>query len=165
MTRAVHPERDVPGCSDRERRVKWIGMGAAVLTMAACASMSGLERPESVGGVAYEFSASPVQPVAGGTPRHAVRGEAGGIVIAGTISTPVPCYRVAGDVGRDGREITLRIVATPEDVICIQVIATWKYEASVRNLEPGRYRVAVVHAGAAGAAGEQDVLVREVEVR
>jgi len=140
-------------------------MAAVVLTVAACASMNGHKPPRGDGDVAYEFSASPARAGTGATPRHAALGEAGGIAISGSISTPVPCCRVAGDVVRDGGEITLRIVGTPEDVICIQVIATWAYEASVRNLEPGRYRLAVVHAGAAGATGEQPVLVREVEVR
>jgi hypothetical protein len=144
--------------------MRWIGV-AAVLTIAACASVNGVGQVDDHGGVEYEFTVGPVQPGTGATPRHAALGEAGGFAITGSISTPVPCYRVTGDIVRDGREIRLRIVATPEDVICIQVIANWGYEASVRDLDPGRYRVTVVHSGATGAAAEQVVLTSEVDVR
>lgn len=72
--------------------------------------------------------------------------SAGTIVVEGTTPTPNPCYEFSGEARREGGAITLFVdAAQPPEMGCIQVIASFRYTATIRGVEAGEHEVRVVH--------------------
>ncbi len=73
-------------------------------------------------------------------------GENGRIVVNATLSAPDPCRTLTGALEGAGSELTLRVsVARDQSEGCYQVIGTFKYDAVIRDLAPGSYRLRVIH--------------------
>lgn len=86
-------------------------------------------------------------------PETTAEGESGAIRFQGALDTPVPCYEIGGAAVAEGRRIALEVTATPLDGVCIQVLATFGYEATLMDVPPGTYPVEIVHV----REGERDV--------
>jgi hypothetical protein len=69
----------------------------------------------------------------------------GEVVIEGALSTPTPCYRVAGSLSEESGGLTLQVTATNLGGICIQVLGGFAYQARISDLAPGSISIAVVH--------------------
>jgi hypothetical protein len=67
------------------------------------------------------------------------------VQLAGTISTPNPCYEVKGTLSSDSRQLTLSIVATSKGGFCIQMLAAFEYTATITDIASGSYTISVVH--------------------
>jgi hypothetical protein len=67
------------------------------------------------------------------------------VQLAGTISTPNPCYEVTGTLSSDNRQLTLSVVATSKGGFCIQMLAAFDYTATITDIESGSYTISVVH--------------------
>ena len=112
-----------------------------IFAASSCATITGVD-PDPL-----EFVAEQVRP--GGEdpiPHFAATGSDGQIRFQGAIDTPVPCYDVEGRIENQGDVVTLEVTATPRDVVCIQVLATFAYEGIVTGMDPGFYEVEIVHA-------------------
>src|SRR5215207_612946 len=67
-------------------------------------------------------------------------GAADRIKVEGAVTTPTPCYDLAGHLEREGTNtLTLVVEARRKEGGCIQMIAAFGYDAAVRGLAPGRY--------------------------
>jgi hypothetical protein len=103
----------------------------------------------------------------GGEQNASAQGAAGAIEITGTMDTPNPCYKLAGELaGQDSRELRVRVVgrADPERT-CVQSIGAVPYAATVRGLAPGTYSLTVVHAYPDAGWDEATVVQSQVVVR
>lgn len=145
-----------------------------ISAIATCVLLTGCEsllEPQPVMDPSFERVAPPlefdawlIQPGAE-PPPLSVRGETGRIDASGALGTPVPCYELHATAALHGKDLTLEVVATEQPVVCVQVVANWGYEASIRSLEPGTYNVRVIHVHAAAEERGETVLEQEVEVR
>jgi hypothetical protein len=78
-------------------------------------------------------------------PEVEARGEAGRIVVSARLSAPDPCQQLNGELERSGSELKLRVTITRVGEACIQPIGTFGYQAVIRDLAPGGYRLRVIH--------------------
>lgn len=122
---------------------------ATLLMTAACGS---LLDPDT------RFSFSATEPAIGGRAEFAEVTSAGTgeVRLSGTMTTPVPCYRLSGEAVVSGQEIAITVTATStlgRNEVCPTVVASSDYFGTVRELTPGAYRVTVFH-GLAHRAGE-----------
>ena len=92
-------------------------------------------------------------------------GGEGRVEVEGAVTTPTPCYTLAGEARRDGQTVTLTLQAERKEGGCIQVIAAFGYEATVRGLPPGRYTLRVLHAYPGTGWERRTALEQAVEVR
>ena len=67
------------------------------------------------------------------------------VVIAGSLSTPNPCYKVEAAMSGGPDRPTLTLTANAQPGFCAQVIGNFDYEATVTGLSSGRHRVRVVY--------------------
>ncbi|MBA2245452.1 MAG: hypothetical protein H0W11_10875 [Gemmatimonadetes bacterium] len=73
-------------------------------------------------------------------------GESGRIVVNAKLSAADPCHTLAGVLEGTGSELTLRVsVARDQSQGCYQIIGTFEYDAVIRDLAPGSYRLRVIH--------------------
>lgn len=92
------------------------------------------------------FSAEQVRPGSRlPVPETTAAGADGAIRFQGAVETPVPCYEIEGGIASEGRSVALEVTATPLDVVCVQVLATFGYEATLTNVPPGIHPVEIVH--------------------
>ena len=89
-----------------------------------------------------------------------------GIRIDARLNTPDPCRIITAEAGREGGVISMNVMVQPRGGACIQVVGVFEYEALMRNLEPGNYRVRITHSFAAtGSPGPHVVFDQDVVVR
>jgi len=149
---------------------------ALVLGFTACTSAGGPApgTGSSAGNVQVELSARRLEsprlqePAAGQAQAPTgvqAAGEAGRIDVKGHMQTPDPCRRLSGTADTSGREVTLRVNAVREGEMCTQVIADFAYDAAITGLEPGTYRLRVVHAYPGTGWDTQTALDQSVTVR
>jgi hypothetical protein len=136
----------------------------AGLAVTACSELMDPARQAALvrgpGQIPVDFSAWLIQPgPPAPIPELDARGGVGSIVVDGALGTPVPCYEIHGTAERRGRDITLRVEATPLEVSCITVVATFGYRATIAALAPGTYSIRVVH-----SEGSRSVTVLERSV-
>jgi hypothetical protein len=111
-----------------------------------------------------ELAARPLQPAPDEGSARASGGE-GRIAVQGALPTPTPCYTLSGEARREDAVITLTVQARANEGGCIQMIAGFAYDATVRGVPAGRYTLRVVHAYAGTGWDTQQVLEHPVEVR
>jgi hypothetical protein len=71
---------------------------------------------------------------------------AGQIIFAGQLNTPVPCYRLVGNLNDRGSVLTLEIRATRSSSSdCGTIVGRFIYSGTIRNLNPGTYSLRVRH--------------------
>jgi hypothetical protein len=89
-------------------------------------------------------------------------GTTGAIQFTGSITTPTPCYEVAGAQRTSGSTVTLTVSARGTGGICMQVITFHNYTGSVSRLPAGTYTFEVVHevGTSRSVAFRQEVVVR-----
>ena len=93
-----------------------------------------------------DFTAEQIRPGSDDPiPEFDATGDVRRISFQGAVQTPVPCYEIGGGIETDGDRVTLVVTSTPQDVVCIQVLATFAYEGTVGRIEPGFHEVAIVH--------------------
>lgn len=110
------------------------------LSLGACSSITSADPGD------LDFTVEQIRPGSEAPiPEFDATGDVRRISFQGAIETPVPCYEIEGGIETDGDRITLVVTATPEDIVCIQVLATFAYEASVGRIEPGFHEVTIVH--------------------
>lgn len=85
------------------------------------------------------------------------------ITIRRAIRTPA-CRHLDAQVVRTGRELTLRVAATPVDPPCAASDTLWGYMAVIQNLDPGQYRLSVLHSFPSDAMRPETVLRHQVIV-
>jgi len=78
-------------------------------------------------------------------PETTATGTDGAILFQGAVDTPVPCYEIGGDVVADGQGVILEVTAESLEVVCVQVLATFGYEATLTSVPPGTHSVQIVH--------------------
>lgn len=80
-------------------------------------------------------------------PEARVTTEPGNIVVEAALTAPDPCRDLGALVDTVGASLELRVVSQREaDAgMCAQVLTRYRYRASIMNLEPGRYRLRVLH--------------------
>jgi hypothetical protein len=100
----------------------------------------------------------------GGAPDGATGGT-GTVAVRGTISTPNPCYALAGAAASEGRTLTLTVTARSNAEVCVQSIGTLGYDATLRGVPAGSYTVRVVHTYAGTGWPTETALTQEVQVR
>lgn len=98
-------------------------------------------------------------------PEVEATGTVRGLTVSSRLSTPDPCQRITGELGRWGTRVTVRVTIASEGQGCLAVVGTFRYSAVVRGLAPGRYTLHVVHdypgtGWPSGMVLEQDVTVR-----
>jgi hypothetical protein len=111
-----------------------------------------------------ELSSRPVQSPDDEDWARATGGQ-GRIAVEGSITTPTPCYTLAGRARRDGRTVTLTVAAERKEGGCIQMIAGFRYDAAVRGLPAGTYTLRVQHAYAGTGWETRTAAETQVEVR
>jgi hypothetical protein len=125
--------------------MKRILVALAVLAVSACANL------EVAGPVdterALEFSVSGSQHGRWmETPVIEVEGRTGSIALNAWLSTPDPCRTLSAQLKGSGSDVIIEVTIRPRDNGgCYQVIGTFEYNAVVRGLAPGSYRLRVVH--------------------
>lgn len=92
-----------------------------------------------------ELTARPLSPVPDEDHARATV-DGGRVTVSGAMTTPTPCYDLAGEASVAGDTVTLTIQARRQEGGCIQVIAAFAYDAAVRGLPAGRYTLRVRHA-------------------
>lgn len=101
-------------------------------------------------------------------PEVTAEGGEGRIAVTGVVTVGDPCHDVSGRLIARRLAVTLEVEARRqqnEDVACPDVVTSFAYEAVIRELVPGTYRVRVDHAGAMleefrGTAFDGSVAVR-----
>lgn len=132
-----------------------IAVTLSVILTASCSSFTDVEDFETL----EDFRALPER-VDGPT----VEATAGALSVVGVIRTPDPCHTLSGRLRREGRTLTLRVVARrwgPH--ACIQVIGEIGYRVRIDGLDPGDYQVHVLHVYPA-AGWPESVITREVTI-
>ena len=66
------------------------------------------------------------------------------VVIAGSLSTPNPCYKIEAAMS-GGNDPTLTLTANAQPGFCAQVVGNFDFEATVTGLSSGSHRVTVVY--------------------
>jgi hypothetical protein len=122
-------------------------------------SSSGSDPRLTVEITARQLSSTPDQDSA-----HA-SAEGGRVKVEGSVTTPTPCYDLAGEASREGRTVTLTVEARRKEGGCIQMIAAFGYQAAVRGLPAGSYALVVRHAYPGVGWEGATVLETEIEVR
>lgn len=69
----------------------------------------------------------------------------GGALVTGTIETPNPCFDVRAAFLSDASAPTLRLVAEPQDGICIQVIGSFNFSAAIQRIQPELAELVVIY--------------------
>jgi hypothetical protein len=115
-----------------------------VLALAACPGGYGSGGPPQ-GDPRLELDARVLEPGTGEPAATGASGAAGVIRLQGSFDAPDPCQTVTGALDTEGDEVTVRVVVRSTGEPCIQMIATFVYEGTVRDLAPGTYRLRVVH--------------------
>ncbi len=92
-------------------------------------------------------------------------GGTGTVAVRGTISTPNPCYALSGTAAREGSTLTLTVSARSNAEVCIQVIGTLGYDATLRGVPAGSYTLRVVHTYAGTGWETQTAMTQQVQVR
>ena len=77
--------------------------------------------------------------------------------LTGFIVLGNPCHDLAATGQLAGQIVTVRVVATARNEICIQVIAAFGYRIHVRGLAPGQYDLRLGHSYAAAPARDSTV--------
>lgn len=88
---------------------------------------------------------------------HAIR-------VRHTIRVPDACHELQGDLLHTGGELTLRLHPEPNGRECAPEETYLAYEAHIRELNPGRYSLRVVHAPSDRRNGSEVVLDHPVAV-
>ncbi len=91
--------------------------------------------------------------------------EDGRIAVEGAVTTPTPCYDLAGAASREGRTVTLTVEARRKEGGCIQMIAAFGYRAAIRGLPAGSYTLRVLHAYPGVGWEGQTALETEIQLR
>lgn len=74
------------------------------------------------------------------------KGESGRIVVNAKLSAPDPCRTLSGTLEREGSELTLQVsIERDQSGGCYQIIGTFEYDAVIRRLPAGSYRLRVIH--------------------
>ncbi len=93
-------------------------------------------------------------------------GGAGTIMVNGRMSAPNPCQVIRGAVAASGRTLTLTVSATAQpDVMCVQSIGAFAYDAVIRGAAPGAYTLRVVHSYPGTGWETRTVFEGSVQVR
>lgn len=100
-------------------------------------------------------------------PEVTVTAVPGGVRIESRLSAPDPCRRLAGEVRRAGRGVSLHVTVHPPErgTMCAAVVGSYVYSASIGGLDPGAYTLRVVHdypetGWPSGAVLESSITVR-----
>jgi hypothetical protein len=136
--------------------MKRIALLAATLLFASCQGEPTLSDAE----LTFTSSAATSTP---GPAAPAVVGEGGAIRVSGRYSSRCLGGTLHAGLTGSGRNITL-VVEWEEPSGCFTAIGTHAYEAVISRLEPGDYRLRVIHEGEAGA-GEREMFDGTVRVR
>jgi hypothetical protein len=70
--------------------------------------------------------------------------ESGHVKLSGTV-LQAGCGPVGGYVTRHNNDVTAHIGASPATTPCDAVLEAWRYSGVLHGLEPGTYRLKVVH--------------------
>ena len=97
-------------------------------------------------------------------------GEVGKILFQGGVYLPTPCYEVeaqleplrCGCCARCPNTYQLRLVATRQNVVCIECLGTVSFAGEIQGLEPGVY---ILGAVLVVDGAERPLPVLQVEVR
>lgn len=92
-------------------------------------------------------------------------GQEGAITVRGKLDAPTPCQNVTGTLERSGETLTVHVDVRATGDVCTQVIATFGYDGTIRDLAAGSYQVRVVHRYPGTGWGTQTVLEEQVTVR
>ena len=121
------------------------------------------------GGTASSASAAPVTvELTQRAPAADTDGATGGtgtVAVRGTITTPNPCFKLAGAAAREGSTLTLTVTASPGAEVCVQSIGTLGYDATLRGVPAGSYTLRVVHTYVGTGWGTETAQTRQVQVR
>lgn len=91
--------------------------------------------------------------------------DSGRVAVEGSVTTPTPCYDLVGDASREGSTVTLTVEARRKEGGCIQMIAAFGYDATIRGLPAGSYTLRVLHAYPGAGWEGQTALETEIRVR
>jgi hypothetical protein len=149
---------------------KMIAVAMTALVASACATteVTGPTVPTSESRVAsLEFSAAAVSPgQSEQEPFVRVEGGAGRIVVEARLNTPDPCRTLSAELTGSTAEPVLEVTVRPSGAeACIQMIGTFQYQAAIRGLNAGTYRLKVVHTYASTGWPRSTVADQQVQVR
>lgn len=135
-------------------------LAVLLLGLAACAEVT-IPLPAPV-----EFSYRQLRTGQYPVPRVSAEGGDGRITVRGELGTPDPCQTLHAVAARTSTRVVLRVTIRPKDGGCITVAGAFAYDATIRALPPGTYRLRVAHRFAGtGHPGPQTVLERTLTVR
>ncbi len=121
--------------------MKTITRGLVALAVAAAAGSASAPAAEAQRG-SLEFGYTQSQ--SSETPQSATGGS-GTIAFTGSLTTPTPCYELAGTHAVRGSRVILTVTASQTGDFCTQVITHNNYQGSITGLAPGEYTFEVVH--------------------
>jgi hypothetical protein len=87
-------------------------------------------------------------------PAFVVSDGNGEVKIRGTFRAPCTSYRGDADATVSPGVLTVRLTASNTGIPCLEVLTDFGYEANVRDVPSGTYRLRVVHAVAGSSGGE-----------
>jgi hypothetical protein len=70
--------------------------------------------------------------------------SAGQVVLRGRIGTPTPCYTIGAELAQRDATLSVSLVATANEGVCIQMVGAFGYRARIHGLGAGSYTVEVV---------------------
>jgi hypothetical protein len=106
--------------------------------VAACGDATG---PGSVKDVDLDFGIQRIET----EPAFVVSDVNGEVKIRGTFEAPCASFRGDAEAVESGGVLTVRLTATNTGIPCLDVLASIGYEANVRDVASGTYRLRVVH--------------------
>jgi hypothetical protein len=139
------------------------GCALLLLTLAACMDLTALTRAGAPA-LTFRVGRGGTQTVDGA---RAVEARPGRIGVQGWIPASGGCQDVDARLRVVGSALTLRVSVRrmPRDAGCPGWGGSIGYRATIRDLDPGTYRLRVVHSVRVGPAwGERRVLERRVRV-
>lgn len=91
-----------------------------------------------------EFDTATVRPGDGPIPEVSVESRTDEIFAIGAIGSDAPCFEVDGNVVLDERDMTLTVIASPDEE-CTARVDTVAYDAVISQLDAATYRFKLVH--------------------
>ncbi|NIR45337.1 MAG: hypothetical protein GWN99_13040 [Gemmatimonadetes bacterium] len=116
-----------------------MAIGVSTLPCSSSASLRGSQEPM------LDFEVTGSSQTAAPTEPTIQSATAAAVEIAGTISTPNPCYEISAELTEEDGALELTLTARSTGGICPQVIANFDYRARITGLAAGDYELVTVY--------------------
>jgi len=67
------------------------------------------------------------------------------VVLTGVMATPNPCYTIEASIEAKGQDVTLTLTARSEPRMCVQMLGSFTYNATITGLAAGTYGTRLIY--------------------